>query len=317
MSDVLKPAARRVRAFVAPVERATGAPAIFDPAHDGCFALDAPPAGWIDAGDVDNFVRTPATRIAAVRGGAGGGAAAQYRAQLEARVEFDFARWGKLQMAIAGGSEHLNLLAAAGNGIAPSGGSAAPAIALEETSTAASLQVGAAAAGFSAGQMVAVDLDYAAQAGYVGAPIAGAYVRSSEEVGEDPDFLRRVTFNVARLASVTADALLLEASLPGGQPSPGAKVQRIIGFVDREGGRFFQEWSALFIVPEETGGRICFYYPRLQPAAPSVEMDEEVGPLTASSLHAELRALPIIDPLDQAAAVCWRSYYPAAGSQLH
>lgn len=316
MNDPVKPAARRVRAFFAPVERATGAPAIFDPAHDGCFALDAPPAGWIDAGDVDNFVRMPATRIEAVRGGAGGGAAAQYRARLEARVEFDFARWGKLQMAIAGGSEHLNLLAAAGSAAAPSGGSAAAAVPLAETSTAANLQVGAAAATFSAGQVVAVDLDYAGETGFVGAPIAGAYVRAPEEVGADPDFLRRVTFNIARIASITADALLLESALPGGQPSATAKVQRIIGFVDREGGRFFQEWSALFIVPEETGGRICFYYPRLQPAAPSVEMDEEVGPLTASSLHAELRALPITDPLDQAQAVCWRSYYPAAGSQL-
>ena len=30
---------------------------------------------------------------------------------LDARVEFDFREWGKLQMALAGGSEHMNVLA--------------------------------------------------------------------------------------------------------------------------------------------------------------------------------------------------------------
>ena len=37
--------------------------------------------------------------------------AAQFRGPLEARVEFDFREWGKLQMALAGGSEHMNVLA--------------------------------------------------------------------------------------------------------------------------------------------------------------------------------------------------------------
>ena len=36
-------------------------------------------------------------------------------------------------------------------------------------------------------------------------------------------------------------------------------------FVDREGGSFFQEWSALFVAEPESGGRVCFYYPRLSP----------------------------------------------------
>jgi len=42
-------------------------------------------------------------------------------------------------------------------------------------------------------------------------------------------------------------------------------AQVVVAFVDREGGSFFQEWSALFVVEAESGGRVCFYYPRLSP----------------------------------------------------
>jgi len=45
----------------------------------------------------------------------------------------------------------------------------------------------------------------------------------------------------------------------------GASAQVVAAFVDREGGSFFQEWSALFVAEPESGGRVCFYYPRLSP----------------------------------------------------
>src|SRR5258708_38095138 len=48
-----------------------------------------------------------------------------------------------------------------------------------------------------------------------------------------------------------------------GAPAAGASAQVVVAFVDREGGSFFQEWSALFVAEEESGGRVCFYYPRL------------------------------------------------------
>jgi hypothetical protein len=48
-------------------------------------------------------------------------------------------------------------------------------------------------------------------------------------------------------------------------PGSGASAQGVVAFVDREGGSFFQEWSALFVVEAESGGRVCFYYPRLSP----------------------------------------------------
>jgi hypothetical protein len=38
------PVGQRVRAYFAPVNRATEAPTLFDPEKSGIFALDAPPA---------------------------------------------------------------------------------------------------------------------------------------------------------------------------------------------------------------------------------------------------------------------------------
>ncbi|MGH9579687.1 MAG: hypothetical protein ACRD2R_01730, partial [Terriglobales bacterium] len=128
----MAPAARRVRAYFAPVTRATGTPTVFDPAQNAAFDPVAPPAPWVDLGWIENFRRTSATRVEAVRGGPQGATAAQFRAQLDARVEFDFREWGKLQMALAGGSEHRNVLAAdPGAPAAPSGGAPLPAVPLE------------------------------------------------------------------------------------------------------------------------------------------------------------------------------------------
>lgn len=108
------PVMRQMRAYFAPVERASEAPTIFDPGLCGEFALDAPPAPWLDVGWVDNFTRWYETPADVVRAGAKALPAAQYRGPLEARVECEFRQWGKLQMALAGGSEHMNVLAPAG-----------------------------------------------------------------------------------------------------------------------------------------------------------------------------------------------------------
>src|SRR5437764_1019216 len=74
-------------------------------------ALDSPPAPWIDLGWIDNFQRVSLTPSEPLRAGIRGAAAAQFRGILDARIEFDFREWGKLQMALAGGSEHMNVLA--------------------------------------------------------------------------------------------------------------------------------------------------------------------------------------------------------------
>ena len=313
------PVTRRVRAYFAPVARTTETPAIFDPALHGAFALDAPPAPWLDLGWIENLRRLPGTRILPVRGGAKGAASAQVRAQLDARVEFEFREWGKLQMALAGGSQHMNALAVAGAPAPqPAGGTPAAAIALQTGSTATELVLGAAVSSFAAGDLVAVDLDYTGQTGYVGSGLAAAYVKSAAAVQSDANYIRRVTFNVARIASLTATSALLAQPLLGGAPPAGAKVQKVVAFLDREGGSFFQEWSALFVLPEESGGRVCFFYPRLQPAAPAQEQSFELAdPLAGSALRAAFAALPYTDASDSEQVLCYRSYFPATTAAIY
>jgi hypothetical protein len=298
------------RAFLAPVNRATGAPAIFDPAQNASFDPDAPPPPWIDAGPVVNLTRTPQTKIVQVRGGANGATAAQCRAGLGARVEFDFRDWGKLQMAVAGGAEHMNVLAGNCSISAASGGSAVPPISVQAGSSASSIVVDSAVvATFNVGDLIAVDVDYAGQTGYVGTGVPGAYVRSTAGLGGD--YIRRVTFNVGRVADKTDTALVLEKPLVGGPPATNAKLQLVSGFLDREGGNFVQEWSGVFVSQSESGGRIFFYYPRLQPCAPANET--ELGfsaPLRSVMLHASFAALPYTDMNDGQQIVCCRTYFP-------
>ena len=133
--------AGRIHLYAAPVDRAGGTPAALNLARGGRFPLDEPPAPWRRAGWIDNFTRNAETAIEPVRCGPQGAAQAQFRRQLEARVSFTFGTWGKIQMAIAGGGEEFNLLAA------DNAGAAIPSVALLEGSTATELKVGAAAVG--------------------------------------------------------------------------------------------------------------------------------------------------------------------------
>ena len=311
---------RRTRAYFAPVNRETSAPAIYDPAKHGAFAPDAPPAPWIDLGWIDNLKRTPTTAFIAMRAGAKGAPSAQMRQRLEARVEFEFRDWGKLQMALAGGSQHMNVLEADVNADAlPSGGTALLPAAVLSGSTAQELIFGAGAVDvFNVGDMLAVDVDYRQQTGYVGSGVAGAYVKNALDVRRSLDYVRRVTFNVGRIASKTVTSAILAQPLIGGSPPAGASAQRVIAFADREGGSFFQEWSALFAIEEESGARACFYYPRLQAAAPARESRFELpAPLCGWSLAASFLALPHVDANDGEQVLCYRSYFPAARAALY
>lgn len=326
------PLGQRVRAYCAPVNRVTEVPTLFDPGKTGTFALDTPPVPWIDLGWIDNFQRVSLTPNEPLRAGVRGAAAAQFRGVLDARIEFDFRQWGKLQMALAGGSEHMNVLASDPNAAAqPSGGSPLSAIAVLPGSSAGEVIVGAGAvASFSVGDVIAVDADYQQQTGYVGSGISAAYVNNPSDVNQDANYIRRVTFNLGRVAQLTATSLLLAQPLLGGTPASGAGVQKVVAFVDREGGTFFQEWSALFVAGDASGGRICFHYPRLSPATtvhPSTstvpppfmrEQTIEVAkPTAAVALHAAFIALPHTDENDGQIAVCYRSYFPAAMSALY
>jgi len=320
------PITRRVRAYFAPVDRIAEIPAIFDPAQNGGFNLDAPPAPWLDLGWLDGFERASGTKISPLRSGAPGFPLSQVRTEIDAVVRVSFLNWGKLQMAVTAGSEQMNLLAtAAGAGANGSGGTAAPAVPLLAGSTTTVLNVAASAlAGFSAGQMVAVDVDYASQTGYVGSGVSGAYVSSASAVHSDVNFIRRVSFNVGRISGVTATGLQLAQPLIAGAPTAEMSVQPILGFVDREGSNFFQEWSGLFVIPGEQGDRVLLHYPRLQIASSAAETVKPMGTTPENTTAAlgrvaqvgEFRALPVTDLNDGVQVVCFRSYIPAASTNL-
>jgi hypothetical protein len=318
LRSTMRPVSRRVRAYFAPV--VAGAPVIFDPAKSGVFDLDSPPTGWTDLGWIANFKRTPETKIVALHAGAKGETSAAYRQNLGAHVEFDFAEWGKLQMALAGGSQHMNVLAADPNSDAVgSGGSAMTPVALAANSTAQEIVLGPGAVNaFAVGDVVAVDADYAQQIGYVGTGIPAAYVNDPLDVLRDRDYVRRVTFNVGSVAQKTATSLILARPLLGGAPLAGSAAQKVIAFVDREGGSFFQQWSALFVVEPESGGRICFHYPLLKTAAPASEGSVSVQKFfECATLHATFEALAVTDLNDSERVLCFRSYFPATSAATY
>jgi len=269
------PVARRVRAYFAPVDRATQTPVLFDPSQQGRFNLDAPPAPWIDLGWIQGFARASASRSSVVLTGIPASTQQQARQTVEAQLRLEFLSWTKLTMALATGSQHMNVLAAAtGAALAACGAQATAAVSIQSGSTATSIVLAAAdIAKFAAGSIVAVDADYTGQTGFVGSPVAGAYVRQALS---DVDYIRRITFNVALVSQVTSTGLTLATPLIGGPPAAGAKAQVVTAFVDREGGCFYQEWSALFVMEASQGERIFYHYPRLQPIAGA---EEDIVPL--------------------------------------
>jgi hypothetical protein len=308
------PLTRRVRAYFAPVNRVAGAPTVFDPSVNGSFNLEGPPAPWIDLGWITNLSRKSASTVNVLNVGSPAAPQVQMRELIGATVSFRFLTWRKLSMALSAGSEHMNLLApAAGVAANGSGSKGVSAVGLVSGSTATSLNIASAGmAGFQAGQMVVVDADYAGQTGYVGSGVSAAYVQSAASVNNDPDYVRRVSFNVALVAGVTTTGLTLAQPLLAGAPASNIKVQRIEGFVDREGGSFFQEWSALLVMPGEQGERILYYYPRLQPTGGAQEDTETlVAPLEWVTLNASFRALPVIDANDGEQVLCFRSFLPS------
>ncbi len=264
----MEPTARGVRAYAAPVNRSSGLIAAFDPAAQGLFSLDAPPAPWIDLGWVENFQRGAATKYEALRTGPAANITVQCRTQPEARVEFDAVAWGKIQLALCCGTQQMNVLAEQ-PGVAPqpSGNTALPGSPVQSGSSLTEVMLTAdQVANYNAGDVIAVDVDYAGTTGYIGSGAPGAYLGTALAGMSHLDLVRRVTFNVSRVCGKTATSLLLAQPLLA-VPVGGMSVQKVVAFVDREGSSFFQEWSGLFVVAPDSGGRTCFYYPRLQAAA--------------------------------------------------
>ena len=303
------PVTRRVRAYFAPVNRVTQTPALFDPSQLGSFNLDAPPTPWMDMGWIENFARKATSKSEPLLTGIPASSLEQIRHSLEAQISFDFLGWTKLTMALATGSQHMNLLYSA-DGAIP-----AAAVTVQSGSTASIIKLTAAdAANFAPGAMIAVDEDYAGQTGFVGSPVSGACLRQPLA---DVDYIRRVTFNVGLVLGISSASLILAQPLPGGAPAAGIKLQAITGFVDREGGTFYHEWSALFVMQGSQGDSIFFYYPRLQSMAGAgesaipLDSKHKTG-LARILLRGSFLALPVTDPLDGERVLCYRSFKPAA-----
>jgi len=123
-----------------PVNRTAQTPVLFDPAEQGGFSLDAPPAPWISLGWIQEFTRRSGSKTAAVLTGIPAATLEQVRETLEAQVSFNFLSWTKLTMALATGSQHMNLLApASGATTAADGAQAATAVTTLSGSTATSI----------------------------------------------------------------------------------------------------------------------------------------------------------------------------------
>jgi hypothetical protein len=307
----MAPVGREVRAYFAPVDRSSGTPTAFDLAVNGRFTLDAPPAPWVDLGSVAGFERASGTTIEPLLTGSPNVAQSQVRQTLAATVKMEFLSWGKLQMALASGSQHMNLPVTTG----------AAAVPVLTGSTTTSVMVGPAQVGaFAVGQMIAVDVGYAPGAtGFVGSGVSAAYVSANAAgaIGSVGDYVRRVTLNVGRIIAVTADSLILAEPLIAGVPTTAMSVLTICGFVDREGGNFFQEWSGVFVMDGEQGDRVIFYYPRLQAMQGAAETRSIMTkPLSRWGLVGAFRALPVNDTLDGESVLCFRSYLPTVSSLL-
>jgi hypothetical protein len=308
--DTMSPMMGRVSAYFAPVNRTAQQATIFDAAQNGGFVLNSPPSPWIGLGWIAGFTRKCGTKIESVRTGSPTVTQMQSRTEIEATVSFAFESWGKLQLALSSGTQQMNLLrAASGSPSEGSGGTAVSAVALQVGSTANVIQVGATAAnGFTVGELIAVDVDYGTQTGFVGSGVSGAYVQAALS---DVDYIRRVTLNVGRITAINSatGALTLQWPLIAGLPTATMKVSGVIGFCDREGSSFFQEWSAVFVGEGQQGERVIWHYPRLQAMSGAAEASTNAGGgYEKIQLSAAFRALPVKDPVDGETVVCFRSY---------
>ena len=311
------------RGYFAPfVQGASPLPTLFDPARQGRFDTNNPPTGWFDMGWIDQFKRSSAGRIGQIRSGYRGAVRAQYRGEIGSSVGFEFREWGKLQLALSKGTTHFNILkAVAGTPQQPVGGTPVAAVGLGSGSTASSIVLTTGGgAQFQAGQLIAVDVDYTGQSGYIGSGIQASFVSAGTVT--DVDYVRRVTYNVGVVQSISSDTLTLQQPMLGGAPPAGSKVQAVTGFASREGSSFIQSWSAVFVVDTADGAQLYYYYPQLSVAGEHEESNFNVenagaAELKGFGLSAEFNALAFDDPVDGETVVCYRGFFPAAGSQVY
>ena len=99
---------------------------------------------WINLGWIQGFTRTATCKSGAVMTGIPAAPLEQVRESLDAQVGFQFLSWTKLTMALATGSQHMNVLGPAASGTTGADGAqASTAVALQSGSTATSIVLAA------------------------------------------------------------------------------------------------------------------------------------------------------------------------------
>lgn len=314
-------------------------PNILDLNVQGPFNDQSLPSNWYDLGWINGFKITPGSKIGQVRSGYKGAVRAQYRGQVGETFECNFREMSRMALKLSTGSEVFNLMknpGAVASTVGPLSSSGATAVPLGASGY---IQSGAVvgyvgqpalyvATGsgslFSAGDYIVADDDYTGQTGYVGS--AGINVLTGQV--SDIDFIRKTSDFVARVVAVVGDSLVLNAPFVGGGNSSGtsqygpntatAKVQKIKGYVCREGGSFIPEWSALLLVQTVDNSQIAIYYPHVSPnqfkdfAAWQLENAGTVD-LMGYELQAVFEALAFDDPMDGETVVRYAAYYPTSG----
>lgn len=335
------------RAYFAPFNQAlaqttsvtTTGPSILDLAFSGPFSTITPPSGWYDLGWIKDFAISPESKIGEIRSGYRGAVRAQYRGQAGETFEFKFREATRMAFKIATGSSTMNLLAAnpaasTAGPLSGSGTQAVPLMASGYQANGAGTTAGSptlfvpTSSGtlFSVGNFIVCDIDYDLVSfglvGDAGQPIfQGAVV--------DVDYIRKTSDYVARIVSIVpgavagGDGLVLSGPLVGGgngvptasvSPPNTAKIQKIKGWVEREGGTAITEWSALFILDTIDSAQIAIYYPHVsisQFKGITEYAIENKGTtdLTAYELPCTLQALAFDDPLDGETVVGYKAFY--------
>lgn len=293
------------------------------------------PSGWFDLGWIKDVVITPGSKIGKVRSGYRGAVRAQYRGQVAEQIEFKFREGTRMAYKLASGSEVFNLLVGTGaQTTGPLTGSGAQAVAMvsyDPVAVAGPTVVVATGSGtlFTAGDYIVVDKDFTGQSGVVGD--AGIPLFTNQVSGApDVDFIRKTSDYVARIASINGDNLILSAKLVGGGsgnpvgftvPQAGSKVQKIKGYVTREGATFVSEWSAMLVMQHIDLSQSVAYYPHLsisQFRNINAWDLEEAGTTDEKGyeLDCVMEALAFDDPLDGETVVRYLAHIPGNGKDI-
>jgi len=305
----------------------------------------SPPSGWFDLGYIKNFKFTPGSKVGAVKTGYRGVTRAKYRAEIEEKVSLVFKEASRMATKIATGSQVFNLLysTASASTSSPVGSSGMTACAMGasgyqvtgagSTSGSPTLFVPSGSGSlFSAGQYIVCDQDYnGTDYGLVGDNAVNLF----QSAATDTDFIRKTSDYVACIKSISTgvlgqDALVLTGPFVGGgnaiqgatvytAPRAGAKVQRVVGFAQREGGTTLTEWSGIFVRDYIDGSQTLLYYPHLSPDSFGGFDDENLegaSSLQSSGKTASFEALGFDDPIDGETVVRYMAYYPAPNKNL-